>query len=49
MAQSIKGQTLDFSSGYDLGVVGLSPVWGSALSIEPASDSLSLSVTIINK
>ena len=28
--------TLDFSSGHDLTVVGLSPAWGSPLSVEPA-------------
>ena len=34
VAQSVKSLTLDFSSGHDLTVVRLSPVSGSALSVE---------------
>ena len=42
LAQSVEHPTLDFSSGRDSEVVGLSPVLGSVLSTEPAWDSLSL-------
>jgi len=42
-AQSVKHPTLGFSSGLDLRVVRLSPVWGSTLSTESAWHSLSLS------
>ena len=38
---SVKCLTLDFSSGYDLRVVRLSPTLGSVPSMEPAWDSLS--------
>ena len=41
-AQSVERLTLDFSSGRDPRVVGSSPTSGSALSVEPAWDSLSL-------
>ena len=41
MAQSVERPTLDFSSGHDPGVVGSSPMSGSALSTEAAEDSLS--------
>ena len=47
MAQSGEHETLDFldfGSGHDLKTVRLSPVSGSELSVEPASDSLSLSL-----
>jgi len=44
VAQSVKHPTLDFSSGHDLGVVRSSPVLGFALGMEPAWDSLSLSL-----
>ena len=42
MAQSVEHPTLDFSSGpgHNLGVV--SPMPGSALNMEPTSDSLPL-------
>ena len=36
VAQSVERPTLDFSSGHDPRVVGLSPRSGSMLSIEPA-------------
>ena len=42
MAESVKQPTFDFSSGHDLGVMRLSPVSGSALSMEPAWYSLLL-------
>ena len=57
MAQLVKHLTLDFGSGYDLGVVKSSHMLGSALGGESASDSLlfplpllslSLSVSKIN-
>jgi len=41
MAQSVEHPTLDFSSGHDLRVVGLSPVLGSVLGGESAGESLS--------
>ena len=44
MAQSVELLTLDLGSGHDPGVVGSSPVSGSALSVEPAYDFLSLSL-----
>ena len=41
MAQSIERPTPDFGLGHDpTRVVGLSPVSGSELSVEPAYDSL---------
>lgn len=43
MAQSVERPTLDFDSGDDVGVLGLSPVLGSTFSLEFAWDSLSLS------
>ena len=42
MAQSVKRLTLEISSGLDPRVVSLSPALRSMLSVEPASDSLSL-------
>ena len=45
VAQSVKCPTLDFSSGHDLRVVGLSPASGSKLSGESAWDSLPLPPT----
>ena len=44
VAQSVKCPTLDVGSGHDLMVVGLSPMWGSALSWESAWDSVCLSL-----
>ena len=35
MAQSVKRLTLDFGSGRDPRVMGLSPTSGSALGVEP--------------
>ena len=43
MVQSVKCLTLGFGSGHALTIVGLSPVSGSVLIVESASDSLSLS------
>ena len=42
MAQSVEHSTLDFSSGYNLGVMGWSPEPDSMLRAESARDSLSL-------
>ena len=43
MAKSVEHPlTLNFGSGHDLRVVGLSPESGSMLSIVPAKESLSL-------
>ena len=42
MVQSVERPTLDFGSGRDPRVVGLSPTLGSMLSVMPAWDSLSL-------
>ena len=36
LAQSVKHPTLDFGSGHDLRVMGLSPKLGSMLGKEPA-------------
>ena len=36
VAQWVEPLTLDFGSGYDSRVVGLSPALGSTLSVEPA-------------
>jgi len=41
VAQSVEHLTLDFGSCHDLRVVRSSPASGSALSMEPAWDSLS--------
>ena len=43
MAQLVEHPTLDFGSGCDPRVKGLSPMLGSTLSVEPAWDSLSVS------
>ena len=40
MAQPVECPALDFSSGHDLRVEESSPTLGSALSMEPAWDSL---------
>ena len=42
MAQSVKPPTLDLSSGRDLTARGFEPVWGSAMHVETAWDSLPL-------
>ena len=44
LAHLVKCLTLDFGSGHDLRVLGSSPVSGSLLGVEPASNSLSLSL-----
>ena len=44
MVQCVGHPTFDFGSGHDPSVWGLSPVLGSELSVEPAWDSLSLSL-----
>lgn len=44
VAQSIKRQILGFGTGRDLAVMGLRPVSGSALGMESASESLSVSL-----
>ena len=43
-AQWVEHPTLDFSSGHDLGAMGLSPASGSAPSTGSSWDSLSLSL-----
>ena len=43
MAQSVGHLTRDFGSDHGLRVMRSSPVLGSALDVEPAGDSLSLS------
>ena len=42
VAQSLEHLTLDFGSGHDLRVVRWSPMSGSVLCEEPASESLSV-------
>ena len=44
VVQSVDCLTLDSSSGHDLRIVGSSPRSGSTQSMEPAWDSLSLSL-----
>ena len=46
VAQSVERQTLDFGSSHDPGVVGASHSSGSVQSMEPAWDSLSLSLCL---
>ena len=46
VAHSVELLTLVFSSGHDPRVMGLSPTWGSMLSVEPVRDSLPLSVSL---
>ena len=46
MAQLVEFLTLDFGSGHDPRAVGSSPMSGSALSREPAEDSLSPSLSL---
>ena len=41
MAKSVERLTLDFLSGHDPRIVGLSPTLGSTLGMQPALDSLS--------
>ena len=48
MAQLIEHPTLDFGLGLDLRVMESSPGSGSALSVEPAYDSLSLPLPLSN-
>ena len=36
VAQSVERPTVDFSSGHDPRVMGLNPISGSVLSVEPA-------------
>ena len=43
----VKCLSLDFSSGHDLRVVGLSPILGSVLSVESVADSLSLCPSLL--
>ena len=45
VAQSVECPTLAFGSGHDLTVVSSSPESGSVLSVEPAWDSFSLSLS----
>ena len=45
MAQSVECPTLDFGSGHGLTVVRLSSMSGSMLSVEPAWDSFSPSLS----
>ena len=54
MAQSVKNPPLDFSSGYDLGFLGLTPTWGSLLSTEsacpsPSAPPLACALSLSNK
>ena len=44
VAQSVEHVTLDFGSSYDPKVMGSSSMLGSALSVQPARDSLSFSL-----
>ena len=44
VAQLLTCSTLDFGSGHDLTVVESSPMSGSVLGVQPAWDSLSLSL-----
>ena len=46
MAQGVEPPTLDFGSGHDPRVTGLSPASGSVLSVEPSWESLSLSLSL---
>ena len=46
MAQSVEHPTLNFGSSHDPRVMGWSPTLGSALSVDPAWDSLSLSFSL---
>ena len=45
MAQSDERPTLDFGSSHDPRVMGSSPTLGSVLSMQPAQDSLFLSLS----
>ena len=46
MAHSVEHLTSDFGSGHEIMVMGLGPMSGSALSMEPAWDSLSPSFSL---
>ena len=45
VARLVKHLTLDFGSGHDVTLVGLGPTSGSVLSVKPASDPLSPSLS----
>ena len=45
MAQSVEGLTFDFGSGHDLVVMRLSPTSSSVMSMAPAWDSVSFSLS----
>ena len=47
MGLLVKHPAFDFGSGHDLRVVESSPVSGSVLDMEPAQDSLSLSLSAL--
>ena len=49
VAQLVDCPTLDFCSSCDLRITRSRPMSGSVLSVEPAWDSLPLSVSLINK
>ena len=49
VAQFVERQILDFHSGHDPRDMGLSPVSGSMLSMEPAWDPLSLSLSLLKE
>ena len=44
MALLVECLTLDLGSGHDSRVMGSSPVWDSAVNMEPAVDTLSLTL-----
>ena len=46
MAQSVEHWTVDFGSGHDLTVCEFDPTSGSALTAQPAWDSLSSSLSL---
>ena len=46
MVWSVKHLTLDFGSGCNLAVMRLNPESGSTLNVEPAWDSVSLSLPL---
>ena len=45
MVQSVEHSTLDFGSGHDSRVMGWSPMWDSTLSMEPAWNSFTPSLS----
>ena len=45
-AEAVELRTLDIGSAHEPSVLGWSPMWGCALTVEPARESFSLSAAL---